>query len=267
MRKHGIRLLLYDYLEGTLSADDRRSVEQHLAGCVWCARDLEELRESLSLLAPARAAHRRVAQEPAWERMVESILRVTAAVDRHHRAQHHSPAVSLALWWNAYYSHTAVAAALVLVTMLLFVSFPRGPRESVPARHADAEQMADSIVNERVTRYLRTSRALLTELANAPSRGSGDMTAERSTSRQLIAEARYLRRQPLDEYSAGVITDVERIMLKMANLPDRDPEGDLRLIQHGLDHRNLLFRVRMAEQAYQTRSIVRVAAARQGDIP
>ena len=45
------------YLEGTLSAEDRRRVEDHLPNCEGCARYLDQIRQSIGTLGalPAEA--------------------------------------------------------------------------------------------------------------------------------------------------------------------------------------------------------------------
>jgi len=268
MMRHRIRLRFYDYLEGSLAPEDHRSVERHLARCPRCARELVALKESVSLLAPARAAHQQAGEEPEWGRMVDSILSANAVLERLAAKRRPPTSLPLAIWLGAHQRRTALGAALAVAAVLLALLLPRGGGGPAEPVQTTAGQLADSIVNERVSRYFRTSRILLTELSNvSPRRAPTDMSPERRASRELLSEARFLRRQPLDEYSAGVISDVERIMLTMANLPDHDPEEEVSVLQEGVDHRNLLFRVRMAEQAYRSRTIVRASGTRQGGAP
>lgn len=46
---HEVVAILTDYLEGALSAEDRRRVEDHLAVCDGCTYYLEQLRETIRL--------------------------------------------------------------------------------------------------------------------------------------------------------------------------------------------------------------------------
>ena len=39
--------LVTEYFEDTLSADDRRRFEEHIADCVWCERYLEQMRVTI----------------------------------------------------------------------------------------------------------------------------------------------------------------------------------------------------------------------------
>lgn len=60
--------LVSDYLEGTLSAADRRRFEQHVADCEWCERYVEQTRAVVAALG-------RVGEEPADRVALERALR------------------------------------------------------------------------------------------------------------------------------------------------------------------------------------------------
>jgi anti-sigma factor RsiW len=46
---HEVIEIITDYLDGALSADDRRRVEEHLAICDGCTTYLEQMRETIRL--------------------------------------------------------------------------------------------------------------------------------------------------------------------------------------------------------------------------
>ena len=60
--------LVSDYLEGTISAADRRRFEQHVADCEWCERYVEQTRAVVAALG-------RVGEEPADQVALERALR------------------------------------------------------------------------------------------------------------------------------------------------------------------------------------------------
>ena len=78
MRCERINQWLGEHLDGSLDADRTREVNEHLAGCATCRRELEELRQTVALvrgLAPVAqpadllpSVHRRLAQprETPW---------------------------------------------------------------------------------------------------------------------------------------------------------------------------------------------------------
>jgi anti-sigma factor RsiW len=47
---HEVIDLLSDYIEGALSTDDRRRVDEHLALCDGCDTYLDQMRESIRLI-------------------------------------------------------------------------------------------------------------------------------------------------------------------------------------------------------------------------
>lgn len=50
MTCHEVIELLSDYIEGALSTDDRRRVDEHLARCDGCETYLDQMRESIRLV-------------------------------------------------------------------------------------------------------------------------------------------------------------------------------------------------------------------------
>lgn len=46
---HEVVELITDYLEDALTPEDRRRVEEHLAGCDGCTKYLEQMRETIRL--------------------------------------------------------------------------------------------------------------------------------------------------------------------------------------------------------------------------
>ena len=47
--------LVTDYLEGALSPDDHRTVEEHLAGCDGCTTYVDQMRTTLRITGTLRA--------------------------------------------------------------------------------------------------------------------------------------------------------------------------------------------------------------------
>jgi hypothetical protein len=103
--------------------------------------------------------------------------------------------------------------------------------------------------------YLKKSRVLLVGLSNNRGQGNewGDLSVERGRSRQLVHEARLLKRQPLDVRSAKLIDDLERIQIELANLDESRAGSDVEPIIAGIRQENLLFKIRMTEMLMTTR--------------
>ncbi|PYV53400.1 MAG: hypothetical protein DMG90_02595 [Acidobacteria bacterium] len=91
---------------GSLQGDQRAAVEQHLAGCPSCRRELEQLRGDMSLLALSTAGPKPPAR--AKERLMSAI----ANQPRAQRSE--SPPVP---WW-AVLGWAAAAAMIIMVALL-----------------------------------------------------------------------------------------------------------------------------------------------------
>jgi hypothetical protein len=117
---------------------------------------------------------------------------------------------------------------------------------------ADVEAVPPRSDQDAVSDYFRRSKALLVGVTNRTARGEGitDLTAERRASHELIGESRRLRGRPLDARSARVIDDMEKILIKLANVDSDNPAGDVTLVREGIARTNLLFRVRMTQAAF-----------------
>ena len=251
MSEHArMRLLLYDYITEELQGMEREEVERHVRRCAECAERLERMRETCQALGPRAAEPSRLLPASYWENFaarVESQLPETA----HRRLRffdHIIASVGHILQRRprlAIGTGVAVAAA---VTLLLILR-PATTIDLEPEVHtAGTPPLGENA--ERLESYLRQSRALLVGLTNrdVSSGRQFDLEPEQLASRRLLKESRYLRLQPLDARSAGLVNDVEKIMIELANAKGTRTAPDLTLIQSGIRERNLLFKVRMAEQ-------------------
>ena len=81
---------------------------------------------------------------------------------------------------------------------------------------------------------------------------SYDVSVEQEKSRELIHEARYLKNQPLDPRSQRLIEDLEKILIELANMKQEGNAPNVEIIRGGLHQENLLFKIRMEEQTFNT---------------
>ena len=133
------------------------------------------------------------------------------------------------------------------------VSTSAGPARSAaegPGREA-AGPTRDSLTefDRRVNDYFRRSRALLVGVSNlGPAEEVGsDLGTERSISRSLLTEARYLRAGPVDIRSYKLMDDLDQILIGLANSDARSAVPTVEVIRGGIESKNLLFKLRMQE--------------------
>lgn len=254
-----VRELLYEFAAGDVSATDRERVRAHLSTCPSCAADLETIFGAMAVLprpVTPPGEERDAAFWIAFANGIEAKIRSTPP------ARHSFPARlrDVAIAFVSANSGTllvgagtlAVAAAAILLLW------------QEPPSTANRLQDADSFSARPVTRppvenaslrmndYLKKSRVLLVGITNMKTDGETvDLSPERKQSRELIHEAQYLRRQPLDARSAKLIGDLDRILIELANIEESRDLPNVELIRTGIRKENLLFKIRMTENLMQ----------------
>jgi len=261
MREHAqYRLLLYDYIMDELQNEQRAQVEQHVRRCRECAESLERLRETCQTLERRAVRPSRLRSEGYWE---DFAARVEGRLPEPERRRLHLPRAFITSVGSLLQMRPRIAigtgvavAAAVLGLLLLRPATTIDVEPEQEARTAGRPTFEEN--SERLSSYLRQSRTLLVGLTNTdpPAERQIDLEPERLASRRLLKESRYLRLQPLDARSANLVTDVERIMIELASAQGTGTAPNLSLIQDGIRERNLLFKIRMAEQAYSSSRFV-----------
>ncbi len=265
-----VRNLLYDFLRGGLSPEEKTRVERHLAGCPRCTADLDALRLTLPNLEPLRRSPADDQPAEFWQNFARS---VDARIDREVAPKRPTFAGELEnlMTWLMGHQRWVVGAsgavAVVVVALLIWNPFapaPPAPAESVAS--APAETTATDVeypattpppavqVRARAADYFRKSKALIVGLSNLKTDPSQpvDLSAEQQLSQQLAIEARFLRRQPLDLRSVRLLNDLEKVMITVSSAGAECDAPTFHTIQTGIHRSNLLFKIRMAESTYDT---------------
>lgn len=261
MSKHSnIRNLLYDYATATLSDDGRRSVEQHLSSCKQCADDLKEIQQAIALLPQPAKAPSDARDEMFWSHLAMN-------VEREIRQKQAKPnwfveiveGIRSFFTLRPTYAYTIGGSLAIL--LLAVVVFRWQPTESdhiaeVQIVPNDSTMMLADLQKSqaRVSHYFRKSRTLLVGLANMRTDDAAhfDLSAEKSKARALIREAGFVRMQPINNRTERLVNDLERILIELANLEETNDIPNVEMIRSGIHQENLLFKIRMAEAAFDT---------------
>ncbi len=249
-----IRLLLYDFAAGQLEHHRHALVERHLEGCAECREECTELRAMLKRL-PAESNPSADLPPAFWQELLNDVSARLPVRPKRRIIQ---------AWifdWLEFISiprHQAIigaATVLALVTTIsgMWFAFRHEPvHKQITAATPVGTKPPTPAVNTRLKAYLRKSKVLLVGLNNMPlEEGTAvDLSLERTTSRALLHEARYLKDQPLDERSAALISDLEKIQIALANSKEREDIPGLQLIRGGIQEENLLFKIRIAETVF-----------------
>jgi hypothetical protein len=102
-----------------------------------------------------------------------------------------------------------------------------------------------------VAAHLERSERLLTEMANAKTEGSLDVSAERQWARDLLAANRLYRqstRQGGRPQLTSLLDELEPFLLELSHGPSEVPAGELADFRARLEERTLLFKMRIVSR-------------------
>jgi len=223
-------LILHYYSE----EGDALAAEQHLEQCDRCRALYGSLQRVLnvvdSLPVPARDAEYGAA---VWRR-IEGRL-----PDRRRRW----------MWAGSWRWAGAVAA----FAALLVVAFLAGRFYPTARQHPAAETLADRQAGQRVLLvavgdFLERSQMVLIELNNASPAAKLDISAEQERAADLVGENRLYRQTAArtgNAAMAGVLDDLERVLMDISHAPSQMSPADLENLQHRLESAGILFKIRV----------------------
>ncbi|MGD0666696.1 MAG: hypothetical protein ABSB23_03985 [Bryobacteraceae bacterium] len=155
------------------------------------------------------------------------------------------------------------AAAGVLLAALLAGQFYYPRPRPVPTVGAADPQAGERVLRLAVSDYLDRSQMVLAEVANADPQRSLDIFFEQKRAADLVVESRLYRQTALrtgDAAVAGLLDDLDRVMLEITHGPARLTPAELARLRDRLDREGILFKIRVlgadmrAEQAAAARA-------------
>lgn len=246
------QLVLYFYGDASKPA----SVENHLAECHACAAEFERLRSTLSAIefpVPERAAD--------YETQLWSTLRPRLE---------QTEAPKRSFWAAAFQPRRwAVAGALAAIVIAAFLAGRYMPRTNTPPNQqivgkAPSKNDSDRVLMVAVGDHLDRTEMILVELENTRAQGKVDISAERDLAQNLVNENRLYRQtaqQQKDPELAGVLDQLERVLIDIAHHPDSVSGKQLEDLQQRLESQGVLFKVRVVESKVKARSRAEAASS------
>lgn len=240
------QLVLFYYGE----TPETTAVESHLDECESCRSEFRALQLLLNTVNAA----------PVPERGPDYGANVWHRIEKHvpHRRR------SMFQWWI----WAPAAAALVLVSFMagrlshkatgpettIATKTPAANGSSSSAVPSAAATAANSKFRERILLvavgdHLERSQMVLAELTNAPNgQGKLDITDERQMAADLLEDNRLYRQTAHstgDTAVAGVLDELERVLIEIAHSPNQVSNGELDGLRQQIENRGLLFKVRV----------------------
>ena len=140
-----------------------------------------------------------------------------------------------------------------------------GPKQpALPLVGAQAPKMAsDRVLMVAVGDHLDRTEMVLVELVNARAEGKVDISAQRDMAQSLVNDNRLYRQtaqRDKDPEIAGVLDQVERVLIEIAHQPDSVSGKKLQELQQQIESQGVLFKVRVIES--KTKARVRSGAVK-----
>lgn len=221
-------------------ADDPARADAHLAECEDCRRRFEELSETLQALTAVEVPER----DDAYGAQVWARLRPRLDADREH--QRWWRFMTPVLTWPRLAMGGAVAALLVAAFVAGRSSVQPPAQPETMRAGAPSDDARERVLLAAVGSHLDRSRVVLTEIAHRNGGGASDISPERATAADLVADNRLYRQAAVrngDAAVAAVLEDLERMLVEIASSPSLASHDDLARWREQIQTNGLLFKV------------------------
>jgi hypothetical protein len=148
----------------------------------------------------------------------------------------------------------AAFATLIVAAFLAGRFYPQPPGPVQLTADPDAQQR---LLTLAVADYLERSQVVLIELANASPAGALDISPEQDRAESLLNENRLYRQTALhmdDAAIAGVLDDLERVLLEIAHAPSRLSAMQVDELRRQLHEDGILFKIRVLDSTVRNRA-------------
>jgi len=254
--------------ESKAHALDVVGAHQHLAGCRTCSDGYRQLSNLLEIVKEAPVPER------GEEYGREVYLRLLPALQENAaRSERWNVLQALPNFVRGWSWTGATAMALLLVCAFLAGRFLQ-PRATPPV--IAGQPAHDRVLLVALGDHLDRSQMVLVELQHAQATtgekvNEADISAQQEYAQDLVAENRLYRQaaaQAGEPGVAGVLEDLERILMEIANSPSKLDEKELQELQKRIEDKGILFKVRVigSEVREKEQSSLPVAAAGRGKL-
>jgi hypothetical protein len=214
---------------------DQAAADEHLESCEACRAVEQRLVQTLGLVDAAPAPE----PPPGFERVMWA--RVQAALPERRVAG-----------WPAWLMPRWAFAAGALVAIAFVAGRWSGTPVTPPATNS-AEVVPAGDVRERVLLvaagdHFDRTQMVLAELVNADPAQGGILDAERARAADLVSTNRVIRQSAAaagDDVMEGLLEDLERVLLEVANGGGEDTSAELEMLKTRIESRGILFRLRV----------------------
>lgn len=256
------RAFLVEALYGELDPKEKGLFERHIGACPACAAEFKALTETL------KAMNERVRPEPAqdfwegyWDRLSRRMEKEKAAGETSPISPSQPQPASSGRGWGFLPRWTfQAAAALALIVAGIFIgrmafSPRRAPVEaSRPAEGVPVAVSAESDAVLRARNYVDRSKLVLLALVNYDPASEDpyglDLPRQKQVSQELVRQAGGIKsglKDPGQRRLRELVTDLEAILLQIANLEAKNDFEAVDIVKQGVESRGLLLKINLSE--------------------
>jgi hypothetical protein len=212
---------------------NRVVVETHLRICGRCEQAYEEISNAMGVRAPEPPARERGYGQRVWQSIRGDLMPYPAKPGRSHFS----------------WPRMVLVGACLIALAAAFIGGSRWERSRQHASEvASSAQERERVVFVILADHLDRSERLLVQLSHAGAGGGELDDSLQAEARQLLPDNR-LYRQAIaargDPILTAALDHLERVLLEIANTPDKLNSADIARIEQAMNTDSLLFQIRV----------------------
>ena len=257
-----------DALYSELDSESQKRFDAHLQSCADCSAEFEAFAAALKVMNQRELPQPKEAfWESYWNNLEPKLLSQTE------NKFVSSPKIirgffnRFASGFEGHWAYRISAAAAILIIGIFLGKFlftgSGLEQPSVPFTEAPGQFIQRAAVNERTQQYFEKSKVLILGLVNMEpeliQQNEFDFSRYQQVSQTLVQEAAVLKNEldnPNQQRLRKLVTDLEVILLQIANLEKENDLAAIEMVKDGVDRRGVLLKINLEEirkQAEQSR--------------
>lgn len=238
-----------------LSEHEKKELFQHLKKCKECSLEYEELKETVTIL---QHHHR---EEPHEEFMNNFWKELNPKLQKETRTS--SWLEDLKSIFKVKLSHQIAAGIAILILGVVIGKFWLGENNVIVQPSINGNQNNEQIaVQARAESYIDRSKVLLLGLMNFDPEYDDfetiSLSHQQKISKELISQAADLKqdlKKPANRQLKELISDIEIILMQIANLEEQQDIDGIDLIKAGVDKKGIFLKINIQEMKQSSGAI------------
>jgi hypothetical protein len=239
-------------LYGELSRQQEEQFYAHLEHCPACAAEFKKMQSTLKVMnRRERPKLNQAYWQGFWQRFEDSISESPETVPISDNLwQRFMTRISFNKRWLY---QSAAAMAILLAGILVGKYYLNGPQQNQVANPANSFYASNTPLVQQTTDYLSRSKILLLGLVNFDPQTDDhtalDLGRQQMVSHELLQEGYDIKKRidPRNQQLQELITDLEVILLQIANLEAEQDIPAIEMVKSGVDRRALLMKINIEE--------------------